>query len=85
VGKRWQGQDVEPTAVGWYEVEREDGTTCVRAFGGGSWWIPLKDGWLSGLPPGFRWRGPVSSFGSDQNRSPWEECQEVGARLGLTP
>jgi|SRR6478736_4125497 len=55
----WKNEDVEPAESGWYAVMRADKSLCLRAFGNGLWWIPLKDGWLSGLPPGFKWFGPL--------------------------
>jgi hypothetical protein len=55
----------------WYEVKRADGSLCIRAYGDDLWWIPLPDGWLSGLPEGFKWRGP--------------EMEDVAAIVGVTP
>lgn len=80
----WRTQGETPTGPGWYEILRADGSRCVRAFGGGSWWIPLKDGWLSGLPAGFSWRGPIAPMGDDAHRSPLDECEEVARSLGVT-
>jgi len=56
---RWFDEDDPPINDGWYAIQRKDGSLCLRAWGNGEWWIPLHDGWLSGLPPGFRWMGPV--------------------------
>lgn len=58
----WQSENVEPIEEGWYAVQRADGSLCIRAWGDGFWWSPLKDGWLSGLPEGFRWFGPLESL-----------------------
>lgn len=70
-----------PKQDGWYEIRRKDGTLCIRAFGAGLWWIPLLDGWFSGLPHGFRWRGPIAEV-SKADRSPLDECREVEASTG---
>lgn len=58
----WQSENVEPIEEGWYAVQRADGSLCLRAWGEGFWWSPLKDGWLSGLPEGFRWFGPLETL-----------------------
>ena len=55
----WKNEDVVPEKSGWYAIMRADESLCLRAFGNDIWWIPLKDGWLSGLPPGFKWFGPL--------------------------
>jgi len=72
----WHDEAEEPTEGGWYAIERADGSRCVRGFGDGQWWIPLKGGWLSGLPAGFRWRGPIADMGPDTG-SPLGECELV--------
>lgn len=45
----WQPAGSRPSSPGWYRVRRVDnGAEKVRAFGGGGlWWTPLTDGWLS--------------------------------------
>jgi hypothetical protein len=58
----WRQETESPTDKGWYAVMRADGSLCLRAFGQGLWWIPLKDGWLSGLPTGFKWCGPLADI-----------------------
>lgn len=58
----WRDEDETPKEGGWFAIKREDGSLCLRAWGAGVWWIPLKDGWLSGLPPGFQWIGPVADI-----------------------
>ena len=53
-----------PKETGWYLVHavdgRFDGETKYRAWGNGSWWIPLQDGWLSSPIGISRWIGPVA-------------------------
>ena len=56
----WQSEDMPPSESGWFVVRRADGTLCPRAFNHGDWWIPLKDGWMSGIPTGFSWFGPFA-------------------------
>jgi hypothetical protein len=56
----WHDETLAPSEPGWFVVRRADGTLCPRAFANGAWWIPLKDGWLSGLPKGFSWFGPFA-------------------------
>jgi len=73
----WQGESTEPEESGWYAVRRADGSLCIRAWGNDLWWIPLKDGWLSGLPSGFSWFGPLESIDWD---TPGVERLEGGAR-----
>lgn len=57
-------QDVPPTRDGWYLCRAVDsrwgGETRYRAWGNGSWWIPLKDGWLSSNMGIYQWIGPVA-------------------------
>lgn len=64
---RWRSSYTKPRRRGWYECRardgRWDGKTRFRAFGRGSWWIPLgKDdgggGWLSSPMGLYQWRGP---------------------------
>lgn len=60
----WQNENILPTKPGWYEClavdDRWKGQTRYRAYGNGSWWIPLDDGWLSQNPGIYKWRGPVA-------------------------
>jgi len=56
----WHDEAEEPTEDGWFTIMRKDGSLCLRAWGAGEWWIPLKNGWFSGLPIGFKWFGPVA-------------------------
>lgn len=60
----WQDQDQEPTEAGWYEClavdDRWDGKMAYRAWGNGSWCIPLEDSWLSMYTGVYKWRGPVA-------------------------
>jgi hypothetical protein len=58
-----QPADRYPFEPGWYECwaidDRWDGEMRYRAWGRGTWWIPLPDGWLSsGMV--YEWRGPVA-------------------------
>ena len=55
----WKLEDELPSEKGWYAIMRSDGTFCIRGWGNGHWWIPLKDGWMSGIPSGFKWFGPL--------------------------
>jgi hypothetical protein len=71
-----------PDEQGWYEIRRADGSVCVRAYVGWTWWIPLVDGWLSSEAVGFKWRGPVAEI-SIGDRSPLAECREVEAAIGI--
>lgn len=66
---RWFPENDPPINPGWYAVQRKDGSLCLRAFGNGEWWIPLADGWLSGLPTGFRWLGPLEPVEWDTPRT----------------
>lgn len=77
----WHPEQDLPSLRGWYEIERADGSRCVRAYNNGVWWIPLKDGWLAGLPSGFHWREPVAPMGEDVHRSPFEESEEVARAI----
>jgi hypothetical protein len=65
IDSEWNHENIEPTEKGWYTVKRADGSLCIRAWGNDSWWIPLTDGWLSGLPAGFQWLGPIASIDWD--------------------
>jgi hypothetical protein len=59
---KWNPETKAPALSGWCVVMRKDGTLCMRAYGNGLWWIPLADGWLSGIPAGFKWFGPVEEI-----------------------
>lgn len=65
----WHSEAETPTQPGWYAIQRIDGSYCLRAWGNGHWWIPLKDGWLSGLPSGFRWLGPLEPLAWETPRA----------------
>lgn len=60
----WHGEFEEPSEKGWYECfavdDRWKGEMRYRAWGNGTWWIPLPDGWLSSPLGIYRWRGPVA-------------------------
>lgn len=60
----FRGEWDEPTEAGWYEClavdDRWGGEMRYRAWGNGSWWTPLRDGWLSSRMGLYRWRGPVA-------------------------
>jgi hypothetical protein len=60
----WHDANEAPTERGWYEClatdDRWGGETAYRAWGCGTWWTPLKDGWLSAPMGLYRWRGPVA-------------------------
>ena len=59
----WNSEHTEPTEAGWYLCDavdgRWDGQFKYRAWGNGSWWIPLVDGWLSSPMGLYRWTGPA--------------------------
>ncbi len=75
---RWQNSEKRPRIAGWYECvaidDRWNGEMRYRAWGAGTWWIPLKDGWLTSKVGLYRWRGPVADVhgpapdGSDPGR-----------------
>jgi hypothetical protein len=62
----WHDEHEDPTEKGWYLVDavdgRFDGERKYRAWGNGSWWIPLADGWLSSPMGLYRWQGPVADI-----------------------
>jgi len=61
----WQ-KNGDPSQPGWYAIKREDGSLCLRAWGNnGGWWIPLKDGWFSGLTGKSQWLGPLAEIDWD--------------------
>jgi hypothetical protein len=63
---KWHPEIEQPSEPGWYAIKRGDGSLCLRAFGKDmQWWIPLKDGWVSGLPSGFKWIGPLQPIDWD--------------------
>lgn len=64
-GPKWHSEDEIPAEPGWFTIKRHDGSLCIRAYGAGHWWIPLKDGWISGLPAGFEWLGPIAPMDWD--------------------
>lgn len=70
----WGDEADDPPAPGWYAIQRADRSLCLRAFGDGLWWIPLRGGWMSGLPAGFRWCGPLEPLD-------WETPQPARAPL----
>lgn len=54
-----------PTETGWYLCkagDRWNGETRYRAYGNGSWWIPLSDGWIQGPAEIYQWHGPVADI-----------------------
>jgi len=57
-------ENICPTEPGWYECiavdDRWNGEIRYRAWGNASWWIPLKDGWISSKMGIYRYRGPVA-------------------------
>jgi len=55
----WHDESEAPQERGWYAIKRADDSLCIRGWSDGMWWIPLKDGWMSGLPAGFQWLGPL--------------------------
>lgn len=59
----WNDEWTEPTEKGWYLVDAVDGRwngeVRYRAWGEGSWWIPLPDGWMSSPMGLYRWVGPA--------------------------
>lgn len=76
---QWRGEDELPEGPGWCVVKRADGSLCLRGFGkDGLWWIPLKDGWLSGIPAGFQWFGPVEPIDWDTPRSEASSTNAIG-------
>lgn len=79
----WQNERTAPRVPGWYTVKRADYSLCVRAFGGGMWWIPLSDGWFGGLPPGFTWREPVVPMVQPDSGSPYNEMLQAAQQLGI--
>lgn len=83
-GPQWISENVEPSEKGWYAVRRADGSLCIRAWGNGLWWIPLKDGWLSGLPAGFSWLGPLAEIMWDTPRNALP-ASSVDSVLPATP
>jgi|SRR6478609_3593672 len=60
---QWQTDDIIPDKEGWYTVMRDDETLCLRVYGCGRWWVPLRDNWLLQEPKNFKWFGPVMSLG----------------------
>lgn len=62
----WHDENQEPTEKGWYLVDAVDGRFNgqfkYRAWGNGSWWIPLADGWLSSPMGIYKWHGPVADI-----------------------
>lgn len=60
----WHDENESPGEDGWYLVDaidgRFDGEYRYRAWGNGSWWIPLNDGWISSPMGLYRWKGPVA-------------------------
>lgn len=65
----WHDENEVPPSTGWYAVQRADGTLCIRGYGSDLWWIPLTDGWLSGIPAGFKWLGPIAPIEWDTPRT----------------
>ena len=61
-----ENENETPMERGWYlcaSVEDLwEGKTKYRAFGNDTWWIPLKEGWLSSYIGLYRWLGPVADI-----------------------
>jgi len=73
--RRWKSSYQKPTRRGWYECKARDGrwegVTSWRAWGNGSWWIPLggrnaEGGWMSSPMGIYQWRGPAYAINKPQ-------------------
>lgn len=79
MSKRWNSSYRKPPKRGWYECkardDRWDGGTEWRAWGQGSWWIPLggpnaEGGWMSSPMGLYQWRGPAVDINKPKPPSP---------------
>jgi len=86
----WNGAGTDPGEPGWYRVRIFDEPhkpEMIRAWGENEmWWIPLKDGWITGPLGKYEWIGPISPFEPENPLvSPLDEMNTARAALGDKP